>query len=133
MKRHSTVCMLALLLLAGTVMSACGNTAAQTESSQASTASVTEADVETEPAEPDPFKEFDYNGEQIRIYTSINVASGVGNSNYLIEGPEEETGDVVSDSALFRNRSVEEILNVDLVFTQVDLDYTACGDRTSVV
>ena len=125
MKRHSTVCMLALLLLAGCVTTACGSTSAQIDTAQTAPAAETEAI--TEPAEPDPFAEFDYSGEQIRIYTSINVASGVGNSNYLIEGPDEETGDVVSDSAYFRNRSVEEILNVDLVFTQVDLDYNNCG------
>ncbi len=124
MKRHQSALLLSLLLLAGTLTTACGNTA-----SPAQTDAVTDAPSEavTETSEPDPFEEFDYGGEEISIYTSINIASGVGNSNYLIEGPEEETGDIVSDSALFRNRAVEEILNVDLTFTQVDLDYGSCG------
>ena len=120
MKRHQSALLLSLLLLAGTLTTACGSTA-----SPAQTDAVTDAPSEavTETSEPDPFEEFDYGGEEISIYTSINIASGVGNSNYLIEGPEEETGDIVSDSALFRNRAVEEILNVDLTFTQVDLDF----------
>ena len=131
MNKKMLASLLALLTLAGTALSSCGDAdqapAADTAAPTTETAAVTET------SEPDPFAEFDYGGEEIRIYTSINVASGVGNSNYLIEGPEEETGDLVSDSAFFRNRSVEEILNVDLVFTQVDLDYTACGADLSKI
>ena len=131
MNKKMLASLLALLTLAGTALSSCGDAdqapAADTAAPTTETAAVTET------SEPDPFAEFDYGGEEISIYTSINVASGVGNSNYLIEGPEEETGDLVSDSAFFRNRSVEEILNVDLVFTQVDLDYTACGADLSKI
>ena len=131
MNKKILASLLALLTLAGTALASCGDAdqapAADTAAPTTETAAVTET------SEPDPFAEFDYGGEEISIYTSINVASGVGNSNYLIEGPEEETGDLVSDSAFFRNRSVEEILNVDLVFTQVDLDYTACGADLSKI
>ena len=47
----------------------------------------------------------------------------------LIEGPEEETGDIVSDSAYFRNRRVEELLNVKFEYTELDADYTTCGNN----
>ena len=131
MNKRSIASLLALLTLAGTALASCGDAdqapAADTAAPTTETAAVTET------SEPDPFAEFDYGGEEISIYTSINVASGVGNSNYLIEGPEEETGDLVSDSAFFRNRSVEEILNVDLVFTQVDLTYSDCGADLSKI
>ena len=96
-----------------------GDTSAADPTGTTSGAEVNEA--------PDPFADFDFGGEEIRIYTSINEASGIGNSNYLIEGPEEETGDLVSDSAYLRNRNVEEILNVNLVFTQLDNNYQECA------
>ena len=111
---------LCLLTVAGAVAS-CGDTA---EAGKKETQDVapTETEAVTE-AWVDPFAEFDYQGAPIRIYTSTNNPGGVGNSNYMIEGPEEETGDVVTDSAFIRNRAVEEILNVDLQYTQVNLSY----------
>ena len=133
MKKRHLAALLALLTLAGTALASCGDAAQSATETKDTDANAAETETVTETSEPDPFEAFDYNGEQIRIYTSTNIASGVGNSNYLIEGPENETGDVVSDSAYFRNRSVEEILNVDLVFTQVDLDYTACGADLSKI
>jgi len=74
--------------------------------------------------EYDPLADLNFEGKKFRIYTSTNNPGGVGNSNYLIEGPEESTGEVVNDSALQRNMRVEEKLTVDLEFTQVDLMYT---------
>ena len=124
MKLKKLLPLLALLLCASASALSCGdaaNTPAQTEGD---TNAVTEG---SETSEPDPFAEFDYGGDNINIYTSINVATGVGNSNYLIEGPAEETGDIVSDSAFFRNRAVEEILNIDLTFEQLDADYSSCS------
>ncbi|MBQ8577091.1 MAG: hypothetical protein IJ449_03865 [Clostridia bacterium] len=126
MKKNTTAALFALLLCAGLAAVSCGDAAGDATVTNAPD-NATEAVTETETTEPDPFAEFDYGGEDIRIYTSINVASGVGNSNYLIEGPEEETGDVVNDSAYTRNRTVEEILNVNLVYTQLDADYNSCG------
>ena len=122
--------LLCAALAAGGVLSSCGEAAA----APAATEALPENETVTEPvteAEPDPFADFDYNGQKISIYTSTNDPGGVGNSNYLIEGPEEETGDVVNDSAFIRNRTVEELLNIDLVFTQLDADYTACGSNIS--
>ncbi len=129
MKKQRLTALFALLLCAGVATASCGDASGDTKTTEAATADTTAAVTET--SEPDPFADFDYGGEEIRIFTSINVASGVGNSNYLIEGPEEETGDVVNDSALIRNRTVEELLNVDLVFTQLDKDYNTCGGEIS--
>lgn len=81
---------------------------------------------ETETEEVDPFAGFDYNGQSFRIYTSTNDASdSLTSSNFLIEGPEELTGEAASDAAYERNAYVEELLNVDLSFTQCDLKYDA--------
>jgi len=80
------------------------------------------APVETE--EPDPFADFDYGGQSFRVYTSINQATAsLQSSNFLIEGPEELTGEAASDAALQRNASVEELLNVKLEFAHVDYGY----------
>lgn len=130
MNNKSTAWLLSLLLLAGAAMTACADTA-DTETDTGAAQNTANAETDAETSEPDPFAEFDYGGDSVRIFTSINVASGVGNSNYLIEGPEEETGDIVNDSAYKRNRTVEELLNVDLVFTQVDDDYNACAGTIS--
>ena len=84
----------------------------------------TDTTVEEETEAPDPFADFDYNGQSFRIYTSTNDASAsLKSSNFLIEGPEELTGEAASDAAYERNAYVEDLLNVDLVFTQCDLQY----------
>lgn len=116
---------LALALFLILTVSSCGD--AQTDTDETTAGNSSETNVDSADEEIDPFADFDYGGEEIRIWTSINAASGIGNSNYLIEGPEEETGDLVSDSAYLRNRSVEEILNVKLEFTELDNDYTTCA------
>ncbi|MBQ7982354.1 MAG: hypothetical protein IJ302_02205 [Clostridia bacterium] len=132
MNRKTIAGLIAFLTLAGCAFTSCGDAAGAAEQTDAGeTGAGTEAVTET--AEPDPFADFDYAGEQVRIWTSTNDPGGVGNSNYLIEGPEEETGDVVADSAFIRNRSVEELLNVDLVFTQLDNTYETCGSTISKV
>lgn len=129
MKRISYL-LLALLTLAAAV--SCGDASEkQSDKDTVAGGETGTASAETETAEPDPFADFDYNGDTVRIYTSINEPGGVGNSNYLIEGPEEETGDVVLDSAYNRNRRVEELLNVKLEFTPLDADYNSCSSAIS--
>lgn len=131
MKKRNLI-FLALLAVGAVAALSCSdaqekNTVGNTEAVQGMVSADTEAVTE----EPDPFADFDFGGEEIRIYTSINEVTGVGNSNYLIEGPEEETGDAVQDSAYERNRSVEEILNVKLNYTEVDVTYSNCGSEIS--
>lgn len=81
--------------------------------------------------EQDEFADMDLGGQEIRIYTSTNADVDSRTSNYLIEGPDEETGDVVQDSAYFRNRSVEETLNVKLVYTDYDVNYASAAAEIS--
>ena len=119
---------LALLLLAAMLTTAaCSENASDNDARQTDSL-VSEADTTPE-TEPDPLADLNYDGRSFRIYTSTNNPGGVGNSNYLIEGPEEETGDIVNDSALKRNTRVEEDLGVDLVFDEVDMDYTQVATR----
>lgn len=112
-----TALLLAALLLVSAV--AC---AEQSTGSQETTAAGTSGETEAA-TEPDPLDGLNYANADFRILTSTNDPGGVGNSNYLIEGPAEETGDVVDDSAYARNLTVEEKLGVKLVFTEVDLGY----------
>ena len=68
------------------------------------------------------FDDVNYNGREFRIYTSVNaVSTGMGNSNFLIEGDPEQDGNLVNDAVLERNVTVEEDLGVKLVFIPADL------------
>ena len=102
----------------------------QNDSKESDTESSTTAEsLETETEEMDPFADFDYNGQSFRIYTSTNDASdSLKSSNFLIKGPEEMTGEAVSDAAYERNAYVEELLNVDLNFTDSNLSYDKVQD-----
>ena len=78
----------------------------------------------------DRFVGVNYDGREFRIYTSTNISTmGKGNSNFLIEGTGETDGGLVNDAVLERNITVEEMLGVELVFTQADLSYSeVAGD-----
>ncbi len=111
-----------MLLSVAAVFAGCGvnpdapNSAGTTASSNA----------EDDSAEADHrFDGVNYNGREFRIYTSTNIASaGMGNSNFLIEGTGETDGGLVNDAVLERNIRVEDLLGVELVFTQTDLVYS---------
>ena len=67
---------------------------------------------------------YDYGGQEIRILTSINVSDGfISNSNYMIEGMGEITGDAVDDAVYKRNMDVEALLNIRFKYTHMDEDY----------
>lgn len=79
---------------------------------------------EEETETPDPFADFDYNGQSFRVYTSAHDAtSTLVSSNFLIEGPEEMVGEAASDAAFERNAAVSELLDINLEFTQAVLAY----------
>ena len=123
-KKWLSLLLAALMLLSvTTVFAACGQTAEGPENKETNNLPVgSEADT----AEVDTrFDGVSYNGREFRIYTSTNIASmGMGNSNFLIEGTGETEGGLVNDKVLERNMSVEELLDVELVFTQADLSYS---------
>lgn len=114
---------LLMLLSVTAVFAACGETQEDPNTVQTGDSA---ANSEAETAEEDHrFDGVNYDGREFRIYTSTNAASsGMGNSNFLIEGTGESDGGLVNDAVLERNIQVEELLGVELVFTQVDLVYS---------
>ena len=116
--RRIWIALLAASLCMGTLA---GCASGETDETAADVNADTAA-VETE--EPDPFADFDYGGQSFRTYTSIHAAtSSLASSNYLIEGPEELTGEAASDAAFERNALVEELLNIKMEFAHVELGY----------
>ncbi len=75
--------------------------------------------------EPDPFENVNYSDRPFHIYTSTNIAcTGMGNSNFLIEGTNTTDGGLVNDAVLERNVTVEDKLGVKLEYTQINIPYT---------
>lgn len=123
MKQYSRmfICLLAALLVAPTLV-ACSekSSTSETKATDTTAQSANQTEAETE----DPFAGFDYEGRDFRIWTSINIAAAsLGNSNYMIEGPEELTGDAAPDAAYERNNKVAELLNIKYQYEQLDKSY----------
>lgn len=117
-KRLLTLLLVALLCTGSFV--GCATDEKTVETTGDTTANETTVDTE----EVDPFADFDYGGQSFRTYTSIhNATASLKSSNFLIEGPEEMTGESASDAAYERNAHVEDLLNVDLKFIQSELNY----------
>ena len=92
------IALLAASMCLGTFAGCASDTAEET------TADTTADTAAAETEEPDPFADFDYAGQSFRTYTSIHAASSsLASSNFLIEGPEELTGEAASDAAFERN------------------------------
>ncbi len=117
--------LLILLLTAALLLPcfyACANATDQKETSSAVTDSETEEDI---------FADVDYEGREFWIYTSTNIASsGMGNSNFMIEGSEEEadSSDIVGSAVYKRNLDTEELLGVNLEYVHCDLVYHMVAD-----
>ena len=123
-RRLSLLLAVVMLLSVAAVFAGCG-----TGEETPSHTHVTTAANEGEEVD-DRFVGVNYDGREFRIYTSTNISTmGKGNSNFLIEGTGETDGGLVNDAVLERNITVEEMLGVELVFTQADLSYSAvAGD-----
>ncbi|MGM9625400.1 MAG: hypothetical protein ACI3XM_06790 [Eubacteriales bacterium] len=121
--RNISLLLLAGLLAAGSFVS-CGDAADKGDVTTPAVVdgSADSASVTTE--EIDPFAGFDYGGEEVRILVSANDYDGQGSSVYAIIEEEEENGDVVKDAVYKRNSDVEELLNVNFVYTENTEDYT---------
>ena len=80
--------------------------------------------------ENDPFAGIDYKDAEFWIYTSVNAAAtGMGNSNFMIEGEEEaDSSDIVASAVYKRNLDTEELLNINLEFVHADLGYNSVAD-----
>ncbi len=85
---------------------------------------------ETGKVETDPFANVDYQEAEFWIYTSVNAAStGMGNSNFMIEGEElPDSSDIVASAVYQRNLYTEELLNIKLEYVHSDLPYTGVSD-----
>ena len=119
-KRLCLILAVVMLLSVAAVFAGCGTGEENPTHTHATTAGAEDVTAE----EDNRFVGVDYKDREFRIYTSTNAASaGMGNSNFLIEGTGESDGGLVNDAVLERNIQVEELLGVELVFTQVDLTY----------
>ena len=121
LKKKLSVALAAIILLSSVaVFASCGET---TDDPAIEDTKNTAAESETGEID-NRFQNVNYDGRKFRVYTSTNRASaGMGNSNFLIEGTGETAGNLVNDAVVERNVTVEELLGVELVFTQIDLDY----------
>ncbi len=118
--------MLCASMLAASVLglASCGESTENPTETQANAPQGSNADEVTTEA-PDPFANVNYNDRPFHIYTSTNIAStGMGNSNFLIEGTNTTDGGLVNDAVLERNVTVEEKLGVTLEYTQINIPYT---------
>ena len=121
-KRLSLLLALLMLLSTAAVFASCGETQEDPTVDTKNTSANSEADTIEEDHR---FDDVNYNGRAFRIYTSTNISTmGKGNSNFLIEGTGETDGGLVNDAVLERNIQVEELLGVELEFTQADLNYS---------
>ena len=126
-KRRMSLLLAILMLLSVTaVFASCGETNEDTQQTKDPLAN-TESEGESVDTR---FDGINYDGREFRIYTSTNISTmGKGNSNFLIEGTGETEGGLVNDAVLERNIQVEDLLGVELVFTQADLTYAeVAGD-----
>ena len=122
---------LALLMLLPT-FTACAESKENTEdtTSAAVTPTAEETAEEVKEENPyyegyvDPFVDVNFDGDTFMIYNSINDAStSLPSSSYLIKGPEELTGDLAPDAAFQRNLNVQETLNIELAYEDVNYSY----------
>ena len=113
-----------VLLLAALLLLPCLFACAETKDDDPD-ATGNEVEVET-----DPFADVDFGEREFWIYTSVNAAStGMGNSNFMIEGePEPDSSDIVASAVYTRNLNTEELLNIKLSYVHSDLVYTAVAD-----
>ena len=121
MKKWLSAALASLTLLSSAALFAgCGDTADVPDPKDTDAVTTSSSD---ETGEVDHrFDGVDYNDREFRIYTSANSAE-ISTSNPLIEGTGKTGGGLVSDAVFARNVTVEELLDVKLVFTQCDLAY----------
>lgn len=127
--KKKTALLLALLLSSQALFSCADTKQDETTGETTPTAANETAAEETESKNPyydgyvDPFVDTNLGGETLTIYNSVNERGTLTTSNYLIEGPEEITGDAAPDSAYQRNLDVMERLNVKLAYENSDYAY----------
>ena len=110
-----------LVLLAFTLIACSQNPSSDTENQEGENQNAPETQ---EVPEEDKLAQFNYGGAAIRVLTSTNSTDGIIiNSNYMIEGTGEVTGEIVNDAVFKRNEDVANLLNVEFEYTHMDEDY----------
>lgn len=105
------MCILALTALTSTV-SCAANTVNEYDTVPDSNDSITEEATESVKIYEDNIPDqLDFGGRQITLFVTNS-----GEQNAFIGGPDSLTGEIVGDAVYTRNSTVEERLNVDLVF-----------------
>ncbi|MBP3292483.1 MAG: hypothetical protein J6N32_01905 [Clostridia bacterium] len=132
MKKHLSL-VLALLMLLPMIASCAESKENAEETAAAANIETPSAEIAEEAAAEednpyyegyvDPFTDVDFDGDTLTVYTSVNQRGTLTSSNYLIEGPEELTGDLAPDAAIQRNMDVCERLNIELAFEPADFSY----------
>ena len=130
MKTHTAAALLLSLMICAGLASCADEPNAGNETGTPDTAATSDV-TDTVTEEIDPLAELDFGGEEIRFFISSFDLNGWGPSDYLIETPEEETGDVVSDAVYKRNHAVEDLLNVTLSFSETDEDWNSIPSTLS--
>ncbi len=113
MKTKCTAIFLALLLT-GSTLAGCGNTAAESDTSAAETAPTEAAAPETTPLEA--LGTQDFGGRAFRVVT----CEGFFFSPYAVE---EENGNLLNDTAYQRNRAMEENYNISMEYEMLAGSY----------
>ena len=127
-KRKFYVLLLAFLIF---LMTACSQTPETSGDVNIGGGAEDNVDVET-PVVEDKLAQYDFGGHEIRILTSINASENyITNSNYMIEGTGQETGEIVNDAVYKRNMDVEELLNVKFVYSHIDEDFGTVQNEIS--
>ncbi len=122
MKKHLSA--LLVLLMSGSILLSCGETAPATSGGQAAdTAGETAAEAEetAEPSYLDGFSGLDFGGAELKI-----IALSVPGQNPSIS-LEDNTGERVFDQQYMRDRETEDLLNITLSYTDVESEV---GKRT---
>ncbi|MBQ7298959.1 MAG: hypothetical protein IJW77_03860 [Clostridia bacterium] len=113
--------LLASFVTIGTLSAvACSNSPDNTDTIQNNNTTDT---IFIESTEPHPYEEYDFEQQEFRILVSGTGYDGQQASIYTIVHDEETTGDIVREAVYKRNLSVEELLNVKLVFTESSDSY----------
>ena len=116
MKRLISLLLAFLFIIS--LLASCGSTTETTGSGKET--SETTAPTETEDTR---FDNINFGGREFRVLSSED-SNDATNAHLLIAGTGEMNGDIVNDAVYKRNSTIEDLLNIDLVFTPTYYTYS---------
>ncbi|MGI6744468.1 MAG: hypothetical protein ACOX4O_12545 [Eubacteriales bacterium] len=123
MKLYLKPAALILALLIAISAVSCGGTDTKSSISDLTEAAPDEQTA-TETEKPSITDSLDFKGAEVRFSMSNTDIS----SAEFLEGPEEQTGDMVLDAVWQRNLDVQEKLNVNFKYTDTDVSWSSVAD-----